>query len=222
MRNISLSLVVVCFGAPLSVWSQTETASASAPASVVTAKPTLLDDALRDEIVAMAVVDQNVRKNAGAGMSKSDIAAMKRVDDEHEIRMKEIIAQHGWPGKSLVGVEGSNKAWLIVQHCSPSFQEECLPLLERAVAAGEATPKNYAYLLDRVRMHQGKPQVYGTQFRNGELWKLEDPDHVDERRRSIGLDTMAEYTEQMKRLYKPVAPKINPSPSPSPNASKLP
>ncbi len=41
---------------------------------------------------------------------------------------------------------------------------QCLLLMEQAVSKGEASAKDYAYLLDRVRMNQGRPQVYGTQF----------------------------------------------------------
>lgn len=43
---------------------------------------------------------------------------------------------------------------------------------------------------------EDKPQIYGTQFRNeGSGWEpfpIEDPEHVDERRTSVGLDTFAE------------------------------
>jgi hypothetical protein len=48
-----------------------------------------------------------------------------------------------------------------------------------------------ALLKDRVLMHQGKPQIYGSQFNSdGDKWvlyDLEDPRHVDERRRSMHL-----------------------------------
>src|SRR5205085_1172028 len=73
----------------------------------------------------------------------------------------------GWPGKSLVGVDGANAAWLLVQHADQgrAFQKRCLPLLEAAVKKGEATGVQLAYLSDRVRVGAGEKQVYGTQFR---------------------------------------------------------
>jgi len=126
---------------------------------------------------------------------------MHRVDNANEKRMNEIITRHGWPGKSLIGPDGAHQAWLIVQHCSPPFQEKCLPLLEHAVAAGEASKRDYAFLLDRVRMHQGKPQIYGTQFMNSKLWTIEDPDHVDDRRRALGLGPLKEYLKQTQEIY---------------------
>ena len=72
------------------------------------------------------------------------------------------------------------------------------------VDSGEVSAVNVAYLTDRVRMHEGKPQVYGTQFRrsNGdwEPYPIEDPDRVDERRAALGLATLAEYKKQLMRF----------------------
>ncbi len=157
------------------------------------------DAGLHDELIAMSADDQRVRANPK--MSRQEIGEMLRVDKAHETRMRAIIAGHGWPVMSLVGADGSQMAWLIVQHCSLEFEEECLPLLEHAVAAGEASGKNLAYLQDRMLMYQDKPQVYGTQFRDNELWQVEDPAHVDDRRRSVGLGPLADYIELMNRMY---------------------
>jgi hypothetical protein len=64
-----------------------------------------------------------------------------------------------------------------------------------------------AYLTDRVLLHEGKPQEYGTQAiaRDGrfEPRKLRDPDHVDERRASVGLDSLAEYLARMAAHHAP-------------------
>ena len=156
--------------------------------------------ALRDELAAMVKPDQATRQKRPSEMTKSDFDLMLKTDAAHEQRMREIIAQFGWPGRSLVGAEGSVNAWLLVQHCGLPFQEQCLPLLEQAVAKGDASAANYAYLLDRVRMFEGKPQVYGTQFMNGKLYTLEDPTHVDERRKSVGLGPEAEYEKKLRDL----------------------
>jgi hypothetical protein len=133
-------------------------------------------------------------------MTKEDIDRMRETDAAHEKRMREIVREFGWPGRALVGADGSINAWLLVQHCTLEFEQECLPLLKRAVESGDAAPQNYAYLLDRVRMYEGKPQVYGTQFLNGRLYTLEDPDHVDERRNSVGLGPEAEYVQKLSGM----------------------
>jgi hypothetical protein len=110
-----------------------------------------------------------------------------------------------------VGERASKAAWLLVQHADldPAFQKQCLPLLEKTVAAGEGSAKDLAYLTDRVLVAEGKPQRYGTQFHNveGKLVPrpIEDEANVDARRAAVGLGTMAEYTEQMQRMVRTVS-----------------
>jgi hypothetical protein len=140
-------------------------------------------------------------------MSADAISAMQAVDARHTSRMRKIVEKHGWPGHSLVGVDGAHAAWLLVQHADSSFMAQCLPLMERAVAAGEAAGKDYAYLLDRVRMRQGKTQIYGTQFTSAAdgrlvLYPIEDAEYVDERRRAVGLPSMAEQERMMRGVYR--------------------
>lgn len=58
----------------------------------------------------------------------------------------------------------------------------------------------------RVR-HGFGSQVYGTQFTfvaGGELvlHPIEDADHVDERRRAVGLPPMVEQEKAMREVYK--------------------
>jgi hypothetical protein len=79
--------------------------------------------------------------------------------------------------------------------------------MKRAVAAGQAFGKDYVYLSDRVRMQQGKPQLYGTQFTSAAdgqlvLHPIEDAEHVDERRRSVGLPSMAEQERVIREVYR--------------------
>ena len=165
------------------------------------------DAALRRELLAMCDVDQSVRQDVGLQISAETVAKMQAVDARHTSRMREIVAKQGWPGRSLVGDDGSHAAWLLVQHADSAFMAQCLPLMERAVAAGEAFAKDYVYLLDRVRMQQGKPQLYGTQFTSAAdgqlvLHPIEDAEHVDERRRSVGLPSMAEQERVIREVYR--------------------
>ena len=165
------------------------------------------DAALCREILAMYEVDQKVRQGFGSRMSDETAAEIQAVDVRHTARMKAIIAKHGWPGRSLVGDDGSHAAWLLVQHADSGFMAQCLPLMKRAVAAGQASGKDYVYLLDRVRMREGKPQVYGTQFTiaaDGQLvlHPIEDAEHVEERRRMVGLPSLAEQERMMREIYR--------------------
>lgn len=131
------------------------------------------------------------------------------IDRANRQRMKEIVARYGWPGNSLVGKEGANAAWLLVQHADADrpFQKECLGLMEQAAAKGEASKTNLAYLTDRVLVGEHKKQRYGTQARevNGrfEPEPIEDEANVDKRRAEVGLPPLAEYMEQVRKVYGP-------------------
>ncbi|HEY0093685.1 MAG TPA: DUF6624 domain-containing protein [Archangium sp.] len=163
---------------------------------------------LRDELLRMVEEDQAVRREAVASgfKDKAILERMKAIDTKNTARMKELVAQEGWPTKTLVGERASKAAFLLVQHADldPAFQRQCLPMLEKAVAAGEGSGKDLAYLTDRVLVAEGKPQRYGTQFHmvEGKLVPrpIEDEANVDARRAAVGLGTMAEYNAQMQRM----------------------
>jgi thiol-disulfide isomerase/thioredoxin len=151
------------------------------------------DEPLQKVLLEMMEQDQGVRSDPGA--ERGAIS----VDDANVARLKEIIARVGWPRKRLVGWRGALAAWLVAQHADgdPVFQARCLDLLRRAAEEGEAAWKHVAYLTDRIRVGKGAKQLYGTQFqrRKGRLVPapIEDPDHLDERRRTMGLKSFADY-----------------------------
>ncbi len=164
--------------------------------------------ALRAELLARVAVDQQARLESPANPTREQIAATMAIDRANTARMRQIITVHGWPGKSMVGADGSYAAWLLVQHGPDDLQEQALVLLTDAVRRGDARPDNLAYLTDRVRMHRGEPQLYGTQYRYSPdsgltVWEVEDPERLDERRASVGLGPHADYDADMRALYAP-------------------
>jgi hypothetical protein len=121
----------------------------------------------------------------------------------HAVALEAIIEEHGWPGKSLVGEDGSQAAWFMLQHAieTPDLQRRGLTLLRAAVAQGEAAPAQAAYLQDKICFFERRPQRYGTQFdwdSNGRMspWVLEDPERVDEYRAVVGLGPLQEKIDQ--------------------------
>jgi hypothetical protein len=69
-----------------------------------------------------------------------------------------------------------------------------LPRLELPSAAGEISRADVALLTDRVLVHGGRPQRYGSSLSavNGRLVAdaIEDEIDVDSRRAAVGLPTM--------------------------------
>jgi hypothetical protein len=151
-----------------------------------------MDEALRTELLRRVETDQIARKAL-------DLDGMREADGENLPWLKEVVAEHGWPGASLVGADGAHAAWLLAQHADadPAFQRRCLDLMTAAVEAGEATVRELAYLTDRVLLAEKQPQVYGTQVtrRDGQVVPLDlhDPDGLDARRAAVGLEPFAEY-----------------------------
>jgi hypothetical protein len=127
-----------------------------------------MNKALREELLAMRDEDVHVRaellKEGALGDGYN--ARMREVHERNIARLKEIIAACGWPGQSLVGDDGSHAAWLIAQHAigDPSFQRACATAIEESIAKGQAPLAQLAFLVDRIRYFEGKPQIYGTQF----------------------------------------------------------
>jgi len=122
---------------------------------------------------------------------------------------KAIFSKYSFPDYDLVGRETSDNFWLLVQHqdAHPAFQDSVLKAMKTAVDKGLANGINYAYLLDRVRVNGGKPQVYGTQMILNESktsfvpQPVEDEANLDERRRSIGLPPIKDYIKTMNERY---------------------
>jgi hypothetical protein len=156
------------------------------------------DPALRQELLGLAGEDQAARQTWIADPSLGD-PLIDAIDRRTTLRMQEVIEAHGWPGHRLVGRDGAEAAWLLVQHAdhAPEFQRRCLAELERAVASGQAQRIHLAYLQDRVAVRDGRPQRYGTQV-DDDLSPLpiEDEAHVDERRRAVGLPSLTEYRRE--------------------------
>src|SRR3989338_6041030 len=137
------------------------------------------------ELQSMAAVDQDMRER-----SQTEGYLDETVDTTHTARMKEIVAEIGWPTISKVGKTASDKAWLLIQHADHdvAFQMQCLELM-KAAPATEVDPTNIAFLEDRVRVNQGKEQIYGTQFTEVD---------VDARRAEVGMEPLSEYAKLFK------------------------
>lgn len=164
--------------------------------------------ALQNELLKMGEEDQKGRASLHeAKLPPEELKTLwekqEKTDRKNMKRLEEIIQEHGWPGKSLVGEDGALYAFLILQHAEPEVLAKYFPLLKEAAAKGEAVPAHAAMMEDRNLMYQGKKQIYGTQISNKELYPIEDEENVDARRASVGLGPLAEYLKHFGLEYKP-------------------
>ncbi len=163
---------------------------------------------LRSELLDMAREDQLTRtgQHPQSGDSREQmVATMTSVDRANTARMHEIVDEVGWPTISMVGSDGAQSSWLLVQHADldAAFQRRCLMLMRKSRLRGEVYVGNLAYLTDRVLVNEGKKQEYGTQFHTvlgkHQPRPIRDAKNVDARRKEMGLSTLAEYEKLMKR-----------------------
>ena len=179
---------------------------------------------LRDELLSRRDKDQEIRQRglaAGFPLPKALHDEWTRIDHDNTEWMKTVLAQYGWPGKSLVGKDGAKAAWLFVQHADmdTDFQKQAVKLLEAAVQKGEAEGGDLAYLVDRILTGEGKPQRYGSQYHevDGKMVPrpIEDPENLDNRRAAVGLGPMADYDKLIQSNYKPTPPPANEAKAPA-------
>lgn len=155
-----------------------------------------MDDALREELTAMRAEDLRVREELSQSgeLGQGYAPRMEEIHRRNAFRLQEIVAEHGWPDRELVGADGTLAAWFIAQHAigQPDFQRQVLTLVQEKVKQGKVPAAQEAYLFDRIAMYEDRPQRYGTQSlpcADGQYrrWKTEDPEHLNERRTAIGM-----------------------------------
>ncbi|MFE6737538.1 DUF6624 domain-containing protein [Streptomyces tubercidicus] len=141
-------------------------------------------------------------------LSDTEIGMGRHRDHANAAVLRRVIADHGgWPGRSLVGVEGADAAARIALYADdlPDFQRLALRLISNAVGNGEATKQQWAHLFDRSSINSGGAQLYGTQYHLGpggvEMLPVRDAQHLDERRANIGLPPFATAQEAVRRRH---------------------
>jgi len=124
-----------------------------------------------------------------------------KIDSLNLIKVTGIIAEHGYPGKTLVGENEHTAAWYVLQHAPLEYMEQHFPLIRKAAEEGELPKRLAGMMEDRMLMYRGKEQLYGTQgqsivLKTGErkliIWPIKDPENVNKRRRDMGFEDSVE------------------------------
>lgn len=167
-----------------------------------------LNKPLVAQLDSILIEDQKYRKQIKDvekefGNDSKEMKALWKTINEKDsvnlIKVKSILDTYGWLGSDVVGSQGCSTLFLVIQHSDQTTQEKYLPMMREAVKNGKAQGSSLALLEDRVALGQGKKQIYGSQVgRDTEtqlyyVLPLEDPDNVDKRRSSVGLQPLADY-----------------------------
>lgn len=161
---------------------------------------------ITNKILKMAKREQSLRMKYLKTYNEEDFPRIKEIDKLNREEFKKIFKEIGYIS-SEYGKEVQLAAFLIVQHMPKDhtpFMKKYLSLMKDDLE--NINPLNYAQLVDRVRIYEGKKQLYGTQFTsiNGKkdtykLYKIYNSKEVDKRRKEIGLEPLKEYIEKISK-----------------------
>ena len=155
------------------------------------------NDSLRRVLLAMGERDQAARAAFGTRLGDTLYRRqLMTLDSTLAAELSIILDRFGLPTRALVGPAGSDAAMLIIQHNWP-LQERVLTLA-RELPPNQISPEKVAMLEDRVLVHQGKPQRFGTQFTAGpdgvfRFAPIADTVGLDARRAAVGMLPLSQY-----------------------------
>lgn len=141
-----------------------------------------------------------IEKHGAESKEVKDIwAVITRNDVENLVKVKAVLDQYGWLSAAVVGDDANSALFLVIQHADLKTWEKYVPLMREAVKNKAAKAADLAKLEDRLALEQGEKQLYGTQLgldvktNRYYVFPIADPDHVDARRKEMGLDSIHRY-----------------------------
>jgi VWFA-related protein len=163
---------------------------------------------LKQELVKMAekqrdlllqVVDKDQTK-------QSDREKLLKTYDAHIAKLCELIKTNGWPTTALVGPDGVFAAFHILKNGGTyELQRDLLPVIVAVIKKDPIQKREFAGLVDRLRVSAGMKQLFGTQAVSTGgflvLYPIEDEAKVDARRAEFGLAPMKLYIKGLERTY---------------------
>lgn len=197
MKKIYIILLTLCLGSTAVI----------AQVNSFEIDSTKFDKKLKLSLDSLFEADQAIRLKVNASFQHKDnkvktdslLQLMRQQDLINLTKTEHILTTYGWLGPQKVGMNASQALFLVIQHAALPVQEKYLPIIKQAVDKGETLSSNLALLEDRILMRQGKKQLYGSQSINKKgvsyIYPIEDPDHLDERRKKMGLSPMIEYNK---------------------------
>jgi hypothetical protein len=161
------------------------------------------DQQIREEL-ASAMRSPQGRDPQSAAVQEV-MQRMRQIDVPNTQWLVGIVRDVGWIDRVRFPDRASADAFLLVQHSGNlRLMQAVLPLIEGEARTRPEVGQQFALLYDRTQLALGNPQRYGSQLRSDRagvmhVRRLEDPDRVDERRRSVGLGPHADYLEHFRK-----------------------
>lgn len=152
------------------------------------------------ENLAAYLYDIDERDSRWDVLFSVDLGSEAQTDKEHYDVLLKLIGKKNYPKSSEIGERPSKAVFLIINHTmDTAILSHFIPLVENRCKEGEADWLFYATMYDRLMILKGKPQRFGTQYRQisggdgnekHELFPLEDSRNLNNFRKSIGLEPL--------------------------------
>ena len=165
-----------------------------------------IDDSNRDKLQFLF---SNKEKYSDEYFSKK-ITQVEKKDIKNFLYVEKIVRKYGWIGVDSIGIRANEAIFLVVQHCPDGLSKRTdlnyfLNELKESIDRKQTNKKFYPYLYDRLKMQEGKKQLFGTQFitdDNGgaSLYPIENEKNLNDRRMEYGLSPIESYVKKMFNL----------------------
>lgn len=174
------------------------------------------DKTLQKELLEIFAEDQKYRQQLNEiqqkfGWESKEIqdlwTVIRKKDSLNLIKVESILDEKGWVGADKVGARANQTLFLVIQHSDLKTQQKYLPMMRDAVKKKNADGSSLALLEDRVRLGEGKKQIYGSQIGQDQETKtyyvlpLDDAYNVDKLRAEVGLQPLSEYVKNWNIIW---------------------
>ena len=93
-----------------------------------------------------------------------DWEKQQKLDSLNQLDFYKIVQEYGYPNRSLVGLEYQDHLFYVLQHSNLEMMKKYIDLIKSEVDKRQISPHLYPLIYDRIKMLEGKPQKYGTQY----------------------------------------------------------
>lgn len=148
--------------------------------------------------------DQQAIKDFRAG--KITASYLTKINRENATIVKKIIAEIGFPTINLTSQKAYKAAVLVALHSGDvDFLNESIRNLHNTDPIS-IQKRDIAYMIDKARVIQKLPQLYGTQYNiddDGVLKyiEIEKPEDLEKRRAEYGMESFGEYKKTVEKSF---------------------
>lgn len=146
--------------------------------------------------------DQQAIKDFISG--KITTSDLNEINRKNVVVVKTIIIEIGFPTINLTSQNAYKAAVLVILHSGDlEFLNQSIKMLQK-MEPSSIQKRDIAYMIDKLRVIQKLPQLFGTQYNIGEdgvvkYIEIEKPEDLEKRRAEYGMESFEEYKKVVEK-----------------------